>query len=77
MGGCYATSLGSALHELGHVFDLVHSNCGIMSRGFEDIDLFFTMQKRKVKRSTRDHSNIGKYFFCFVLFFSFHWVIVI
>jgi hypothetical protein len=43
MGGCFATSLGSAAHELGHLFDLVHSDYGIMARGFEDIDLFFTV----------------------------------
>ena len=44
MGGCYATSLGATLHEMGHVFDLVHSDRGIMARGFEDIDLFFTLE---------------------------------
>ena len=44
LGGCYATSLGATLHEMGHVFDLVHSDRGIMARGFEDIDLFFTLE---------------------------------
>ncbi len=43
LGGCYATSLGAALHELGHVFDLVHSDRGIMARGFEEVDIFFTV----------------------------------
>lgn len=43
LGGCYATSLGAALHELGHVFDLVHSDRGIMARGFEEVDIFFTL----------------------------------
>lgn len=42
LGGCYATSLGAALHEIGHIFDLVHSDCGIMARGFNDLDLFFS-----------------------------------
>ena len=60
MGGCYATSLGSALHELGHVFDLVHTDIGIMARGFEDVDLFFTTQKRDIKKNALNHSNIGK-----------------
>lgn len=43
LGGCYATSLGAALHEIGHIFDLVHSDCGIMARGFNELDLFFTV----------------------------------
>ena len=63
MGGCFSTSLGAALHELGHLFDLVHSDygnnniinliyevlylcihkSGIMARGFEDVDVFFTV----------------------------------
>lgn len=47
MGACYATTLGSALHELGHVFDLVHADTGVMARGFEDLDLYFTHMKRK------------------------------
>jgi len=61
MGGCFATSLGSALHELGHIFDLVHTDRGIMARGFEDIDLFFTMQKLDAKRNDHHHSNTGNF----------------
>ena len=38
VGGGYATTLGSVLHELGHCFDLGHSLEGIMARGFDDID---------------------------------------
>lgn len=41
-GSCYGTHLGSVLHELGHTFDLGHTTHGIMSRGFEDFNLFFT-----------------------------------
>ena len=52
MGGCFATSLGSAAHELGHLFDLVHSDYGIMARGFEDIDLFFTVNSSPVHRQS-------------------------
>ena len=46
MGGCYSTTLGSALHELGHALNLVHAETGIMARGFEDIDVFFTVKNQ-------------------------------
>ena len=36
-------TLGSVLHELGHCFDLGHTEEGIMARGFDDLDLFFTL----------------------------------
>ncbi|KAB7504743.1 putative zinc metalloproteinase [Armadillidium nasatum] len=42
-GACYGTHLGSVLHELGHTFDLGHTADGIMSRGFEDFHLYFTV----------------------------------
>ncbi|GIY37646.1 uncharacterized protein CEXT_206421, partial [Caerostris extrusa] len=38
---CYSTGLGSTLHELGHTFDLGHTNGGIMGRGFDDIHKYF------------------------------------
>lgn len=34
---CYSSSLGGVLHELGHVFDLVHTEEGIMGQGFHDM----------------------------------------
>ncbi|KAJ8676566.1 hypothetical protein QAD02_012353 [Eretmocerus hayati] len=40
-GGCLATTLGSALHELGHTFDLGHTRDGIMGRGFDFVDRVF------------------------------------
>ncbi|XP_012282907.1 putative zinc metalloproteinase YIL108W [Orussus abietinus] len=40
-GGCLATTLGSALHELGHTFDLGHTREGIMGRGFDYVDRVF------------------------------------
>ncbi|KZS10156.1 putative Zinc metalloproteinase [Daphnia magna] len=43
LSGCYATTLGAALHEIGHIFDLVHTDFGVMARGFEELDLFFTV----------------------------------
>lgn len=51
----YCKQLGAALHELGHSFNLVHSDEGIMSRGFEDVDLFFTNQL-----SSDSSSSYGK-----------------
>ncbi|CAL1292396.1 unnamed protein product [Larinioides sclopetarius] len=38
---CYSTGLGATLHELGHIFDLGHTNGGIMGRGFDDIHKYF------------------------------------
>ncbi|XP_066997735.2 uncharacterized protein [Anabrus simplex] len=43
-GGCFATTLGAVCHELGHTFDLGHSTGGIMGRGFDSIDMAFTVQ---------------------------------
>lgn len=28
---------------MGHIFDLVHTDFGVMARGFEELDLFFTV----------------------------------
>ena len=47
----YSTTLGAALHELGHCFDLMHSPQGIMSRGFDDMNKFVV-----VTSSSRDCS---------------------
>jgi Putative peptidase family. len=43
-GGCFATTLGSVCHELGHTFDLGHTPDGIMGRGFDNVNLVFTVQ---------------------------------
>ena len=43
VGGCYATTLGSVLHELGHCFDLGHTESGIMERGFDQLDMLLTV----------------------------------
>ena len=43
VGGCVATSLGSVLHELGHTWDLGHTDQGIMARGFDDLDSLLTL----------------------------------
>jgi hypothetical protein len=43
VGGCFATTLGGLIHELGHMLDLGHTENGMMSRGCDDIDKFFTL----------------------------------
>ncbi|CAD7090204.1 unnamed protein product [Hermetia illucens] len=41
-GGCYATTIGAVCHELGHIFDLGHTEEGIMGNGFDYVNLVFT-----------------------------------
>ena len=43
VGGCFATTLGGLIHELGHMLDLGHTENGMMSRGCDDVDKFFTL----------------------------------
>lgn len=50
IGGCVATTLGSVLHELGHTFDLGHTDEGIMARGFDDLDSVLTLASERVGR---------------------------
>ncbi|KAJ6634904.1 putative zinc metalloproteinase, partial [Pseudolycoriella hygida] len=45
-GGCFATTLGSVCHEVGHIFDLGHSRNGIMGSGFDFVDRVFTVCNR-------------------------------
>lgn len=40
-GGCFATSLGTLIHELGHCFDLAHTENGLMGNDFDYINRFF------------------------------------
>lgn len=58
LGGCYATTLGSVFHELGHTFDLGHTKDGIMGRGFDNIDRVFLVGD---KRSSLVKDNMNNY----------------
>eukprot|EP00095_Tigriopus_kingsejongensis_P012154 maker-scaffold481_size160081-snap-gene-0.15 protein:Tk12154 transcript:maker-scaffold481_size160081-snap-gene-0.15-mRNA-1 annotation:"zinc metalloproteinase" len=43
IGGCFASSLGAIIHEVGHCLELEHTQDGIMARGFDDLDFFFSV----------------------------------
>lgn len=40
-GGCFSTSLGSLVHELGHIFDLAHTETGLMGNDIDYVHRFF------------------------------------
>ncbi|XP_068629945.1 uncharacterized protein [Battus philenor] len=56
LGGCFATTLGSVFHELGHTFDLGHTKDGIMGRGFDNIDRVFLVGEKR-SSLTKDNMN--------------------
>jgi hypothetical protein len=58
-GGCFATTLGAVCHELGHTFDLGHTQDGIMGRGFDNVNLVFTVQRCE---DSEKNSNIRNRF---------------
>lgn len=58
-GGCFATTLGAVCHELGHTFDLGHTPDGIMGRGFDNVNLVFTVQP--CEDNERNSSNGNRY----------------
>uniref|UniRef100_A0A182QZI5 Uncharacterized protein n=1 Tax=Anopheles farauti TaxID=69004 RepID=A0A182QZI5_9DIPT len=65
-GGCFATTLGSVCHEMGHTFDLGHTPDGsIMGDGVDGIDSVFvgtTQEAHGPKRriDTKPHGLAGK-----------------
>lgn len=40
-GGCFSTSLGSLVHEMGHIFDLAHTDSGLMGNDIDLVHRFF------------------------------------
>lgn len=40
-GGCFASSLGALVHEMGHIFDLAHTETGLMGNDIDYIHRFF------------------------------------
>lgn len=44
-GGCYATALGSMCHEIGHIFDLGHTENGIMGCDIDYVQRMFIIEK--------------------------------
>ncbi|XP_059618187.1 uncharacterized protein LOC132262790 [Phlebotomus argentipes] len=43
-GGCFATSLGALLHEMGHIFDLAHCADGVMGNDSDRLDQMLTLR---------------------------------
>ena len=40
-GGCFATNLGTLIHEMGHCFDLAHTETGLMGNDIDYVNRFF------------------------------------
>jgi hypothetical protein len=55
----YATQLGAAMHEIGHSFDLPHTDYGIMSRGFDNFNRFFMMTEPHLNNDLDDYTHSG------------------
>lgn len=53
IGGCFATTLGSLCHEIGHIFDLGHTEEGIMGNGFDYVNRVFTHELTTVSLPPR------------------------
>ncbi|XP_044734292.1 uncharacterized protein LOC123296739, partial [Chrysoperla carnea] len=51
-GACFSTTFGSVCHELGHCFDLGHTDVGVMGRGFDNIDRVFCINAQSLGNPT-------------------------
>lgn len=58
-GGCFATTLGSLCHEIGHVFNLGHTANGIMGDGFDYINRVFTVDNLTENLPARIVAQVG------------------
>lgn len=58
-GGCFATTLGSLCHEIGHVFSLGHTANGIMGDGFDYINRVFTVDNLTENLPARIVAEVG------------------
>lgn len=45
---------------MGHTFDLAHTPKGIMARGFDDINRFFTVQRNSFEQENKQFSDVCK-----------------
>lgn len=59
-GGCFATNLGSLCHELGHAFDLGHTEEGIMGRSFDSTEKLFLPLSAIERRCLPKRSSPGR-----------------
>ena len=57
-GGCFSTTLGGLIHELGHMLDLGHTDNGIMSRGCDDVDKFFTLTSASATSTSMNDAKL-------------------
>lgn len=56
-GGCFATSLGTLIHELCHTFDLAHTKTGLMGTDIDYTHRFFLAQSFTDNLPSRTLSN--------------------
>ncbi|KAL7020420.1 hypothetical protein ACKWTF_011525 [Chironomus riparius] len=56
-GGCFATFVGSLIHEMGHIFDLGHTNSGLMGTDIDYVHRFFLCQYFTEVMPKRNISN--------------------
>lgn len=56
-GGNFATSLGSLIHEMGHIFDLGHTQTGFMGNDFDYVHRFFVSENYTEIMPKRTVSN--------------------
>lgn len=52
-GGCFSTTLGSVCHEIGHIFNLSHSQGGIMGTDMDHFNRFFKYEHLTVSLPKR------------------------